>query len=143
MQKIPEKQLIQSIPRLHFIIINSSIWAFKMPNRGVLFLCKNKIHQSRKLGAQIFPSTIMQTCTQTFSSFTEFQAFRKKIKATTITPQDPPTDSQKNHQKYFMEEKEKEKEIKRLLLLKQYIPPKPVKLDDIMMKFDYYNFEEL
>jgi hypothetical protein len=40
-----------------------------------------------------------------------------------------------------LEEKEKENEIKRLLLLKQYVPPKPVKLDDIMMKFDC-NFEE-
>jgi hypothetical protein len=85
----------------------------------------------------------MQTCTQTFSSFKEFQAFRKKIKETNKTPPAPPTDSQTNHQKYFLEEKEKEKEIKRLLLLKQYVPPKPVKLDDIMLKFDYYNFEEL
>jgi hypothetical protein len=139
MQKIPEKRIIQSIPRLHFILH----LGIQNAKSGCFNLCENKIHQSRKLGAQIFPSTIMQTCTQTFSSFKEFQAFRKKIKETTITPPDPPTDSQKNHQKYFMEEKEKEKENKRLLLLKQYVPPKPVKLDDIMMKFDYYNFEEL
>jgi hypothetical protein len=73
------------------------------------------------------------------SNFKEFKASRKnplnKKRITSLQLED--------HQKYFMEEKEKEKEIKRLLLLKQYVPPKPVKLDDIMMKFDYYNFEEL
>jgi hypothetical protein len=67
------------------------------------------------------------------STFKEFQASRKntlKKKLNTSI-----------HQQYFMEDKEKE--IKRLLLLTQYVPPKPVKLDDIMLKFDYYNFEEL
>jgi hypothetical protein len=71
-----------------------------------------------------------------FSTFKEFQASRKNTLNKKLT-------TSIHHQKYFMEEKEKEKEIKRLLLLKQYVPPKPVKLDDIMLKFDYYNFEEL
>jgi hypothetical protein len=63
------------------------------------------------------------------STFKEFQAARKS------------KEELENHKKYFMEEKEKEREIKRLLLFKQYVPPKVVKLDDIMKMFDY--FEEI
>jgi hypothetical protein len=68
------------------------------------------------------------------STFKEFQASRKNTLKKKLN-------TSIHHQQYFMEDKEKE--IKRLLLLTQYVPPKPVKLDDIMLKFDYYNFEEL
>jgi hypothetical protein len=78
-----------------------------------------------------------------YSSFTEFQARKKKTTILKEIETIPANNSQLEHQKYFMEEKEKEKEIKRLILLKQYTPLKPVKLDDIMMKFDYFHFEEL